>query len=97
MRDFLVVVSKSKKPDDSTFQTLLANMSAKIAEVQSFKEKNFKSKQNNHLAGVSEGIPSLGWVTMSPKPGPYIKEIKAAAEFYVNKVLKEFNNTDGGP
>ena len=96
MRAFLVVVSKSKKPDDATFQSLLADMSAKIGEVQSFKEKNFRSKHNNHLAGIFEGIPCLGWVTMSPKPAPYIKEIKAAAEFYINKVLKEFNNTDGG-
>lgn len=33
---------------------------------------------------------------MVPKPCPYIKEMRGAAEFYTNKVLKEFNNTDGG-
>jgi len=95
-RNFLVIVSKSKKPDAGTFQGLLGDMSSKIGEIGTFKEKNFRSKQTNHLTGVAEGIPALGWVTMEPKPCPYIKEIIGAAQFYTNRVLKEFNNTDGG-
>lgn len=48
------------------------------------------------LAGVSEGIAVLGWVTMSPKPCPYIKEITGSAEFFTNRVIKEFNYAEGG-
>jgi len=33
---------------------------------------------------VSEGIPALGWVTMEPKPAPFVKEMSDAAQFYTN-------------
>lgn len=93
-RSFLVVVAQSKKPDDAAFQSVIAETAAALTAVGAFKDKNFKSKQANHLSGVSEGIPALGWVTVSPKPCPYIKELSGAAQFYTNRVIKDFKETD---
>ncbi|NWR32505.1 CAP2 protein, partial [Tachuris rubrigastra] len=31
---------------------------------------------------------------MSPKPGPYVKEMNDAATFYTNRVLKDYKNSD---
>lgn len=73
---------------------LLADTSKYIGEIQSFRENNRRSAQFNHLSMVSEGIPALGWVAVAPKPCPFIKETADAATFYLNRVLKEYKDTD---
>ena len=66
-REFLVVASKSKKPDANDFQSLLLPTSNKIQEIQDFREKNRRSIYFNHLSAISESIPALGWVTVVSK------------------------------
>uniref|UniRef100_A0A8D2M2N4 Adenylyl cyclase-associated protein n=1 Tax=Zonotrichia albicollis TaxID=44394 RepID=A0A8D2M2N4_ZONAL len=73
---------------------LLKPISEKIQEIQNFRERNRGSKMFNHLSAVSESIPALGWITVSPKPGPYVKEMNDAATFYTNRVLKDYKNSD---
>lgn len=59
------------------------------------REKNRADKVLfNHLSAISEGLPAVGWVTVEPKPGPYIEEMKNAGQFYFNRVIKEFKDTD---
>ena len=48
----------------------------------------------NHLSAVSEGIPALGWILVAPTPGPHIKDMIDASQFYSNRVLKEFKEKD---
>jgi adenylyl cyclase-associated protein len=36
----------------------------------------------------------LGWILVSPTPAPHIKEMSDAAQFYANRVLKEFKEKD---
>lgn len=59
-----------------------------------FTSKNRKSPLFNHLSAVSEGIPALGWILIAPAPGPHVKEMTDAAQFYTNRVLKEFKEKD---
>uniref|UniRef100_A0A8B9LRZ7 Adenylyl cyclase-associated protein n=1 Tax=Astyanax mexicanus TaxID=7994 RepID=A0A8B9LRZ7_ASTMX len=73
---------------------LLRPISEKIEEIQNFREKNRGSQLFNHLSAVSESIPALGWVAVSQKPGPYVKEMNDAAMFYTNRVLKDYKDTD---
>jgi len=46
------------------------------------------------VTNLNEGIPALGWVVVSPTPGPYIHEYKGNAEFYSNKLIREFKGKD---
>merc|ERR1712109_8720 len=107
-REFLVIASKSKKPADKDLQSLLLPLSNKISEIQDFREKNRRSIYFNHLSAISESIPALGWVAVSPAPGPYVKEMNDAGQFYTNRVLKDskdsrdakaqkVSTTNGGP
>uniref|UniRef100_A0AAX7U1I2 Adenylyl cyclase-associated protein n=1 Tax=Astatotilapia calliptera TaxID=8154 RepID=A0AAX7U1I2_ASTCA len=73
---------------------LLKPISDHIQEIQSFRERNRGSSLFNHLSAVSESIPALGWVAVSQKPGPYVKEMNDAATFYTNRVLKDYKETD---
>ncbi|XP_059177837.1 adenylyl cyclase-associated protein 1-like [Physella acuta] len=93
-RTFLVVVSKSKQPDQNTFMELLKSSADKLQAVQDFRESHRKSEYFNHLSAISESIASLGWVTISPAPGPYVKEMLDAGTFYTNRVLKDFKEKD---
>uniref|UniRef100_A0A8C4SLP7 CAP, adenylate cyclase-associated protein 1 (yeast) n=1 Tax=Erpetoichthys calabaricus TaxID=27687 RepID=A0A8C4SLP7_ERPCA len=93
-RQLLVTASRCQKPSDNELAVLLQPISSKVQEVQEFRENNRGSKQFNHLSAISESLPALGWVTMSPKPGLFVKEMKDAAIFYTNRVLKDFKDTD---
>ena len=42
------------------------------------------------MAAVAEGIAALGWVLVSPTPGPHVADMRGGSEFWSNKILKEF-------
>ncbi|XP_015242470.1 PREDICTED: adenylyl cyclase-associated protein 2 isoform X2 [Cyprinodon variegatus] len=93
-RAFLQVASTHQEPAQTELHDLLKPISDHIQEIQNFRERNRGSPLFNHLSAVSESIPALGWVAVSQKPGPYVKEMNDAATFYTNRVLKDYKETD---
>jgi len=93
-RDFLVLASKSKKPDQAALEKLYQPTANLLNEVVNVREKARGNKQFNHLSTLSEGIPALNWVLVSPTPGPFVDEARASSEFYSNKLLVEFKKSD---
>ncbi|XP_069671968.1 adenylyl cyclase-associated protein 1 isoform X3 [Periplaneta americana] len=92
---FLTVASQSKAPSNQTdIVQLLQPTSAQIVAIQEFREKNRGSPLFNHLSAVSESIAALGWVTVTPAPAPYVKEMNDAGQFYTNRVLKDWKEKD---
>lgn len=91
---FLVMASQSRTPSQSEQICLLQPTSQQISAIQEFREKHRSSPFFNHLSAISESIPALGWVTVSPTPGPYVKEMLDAGQFYTNRVLKDFKEKD---
>merc|ERR1719370_462940 len=80
----------STKHSDSDMATILKPLADLIGEIQEFREKGRRSDLFNHLSAVSESIPALGWVTVSPAPAPFVLEMFNAGQFYTNRVLKDF-------
>ncbi|XP_019598569.1 adenylyl cyclase-associated protein 2 [Rhinolophus sinicus] len=93
-RAFLLMASQYQQPQEHDVAALLKPISEKIQEIQTFRERNRGSAMFNHLSAVSESIPALGWIAVSPKPGPYVKEMNDAATFYTNRVLKDYKHSD---
>uniref|UniRef100_A0A8C6XUR9 Cyclase associated actin cytoskeleton regulatory protein 2 n=1 Tax=Naja naja TaxID=35670 RepID=A0A8C6XUR9_NAJNA len=93
-RAFLWLTSHYQEPQENEVAILLKPISEKIQEIQTFRERNRGSNMFNHLSAVSESIPALGWITISAKPGPYVKEMNDAATFYTNRVLKDYKHSD---
>ncbi|KAJ9597626.1 hypothetical protein L9F63_011532, partial [Diploptera punctata] len=92
---FLATAAQSKAPtSQSDTINLLQPTSAQIVAIQEFREKNRGSQHFNHLSAVSESIAALGWVTISPAPAPYVKEMNDAGQFYTNRVLKDWKEKD---
>ncbi|XP_066977685.1 adenylyl cyclase-associated protein 1 isoform X3 [Macrobrachium rosenbergii] len=93
-RAFLVMASKSQRPLDTELPQVLEPTGKKIQEVIAFRESKRQSPLFNHLSAVSESIPGLSWVAVTPAPGPYVKEMGDSAIFYTNRVLKEYREKD---
>ncbi|KAK9468501.1 adenylate cyclase associated N terminal-domain-containing protein [Lipomyces arxii] len=95
-REFLRIVSKAKRPDTSSqaYIDLFTAMSVEVSKVQDIRESNRRSNFFNHLSTVSEGSPALGWIGVEPKPVPFIEDMKDSAQFYSNRVMKEFRDID---
>ncbi|CAF2748282.1 unnamed protein product [Rotaria sp. Silwood2] len=92
---FIQKAIQSKKPtNDQEIQELVKPQSTEIETICAYTNMNRKSPLFNHLSAISEGIPALGWILVSPTPAPYIKEMSDAAQFYANRVLKEFKEKD---
>ncbi|XP_075995759.1 adenylyl cyclase-associated protein 1 [Genypterus blacodes] len=93
-RQLISTASSCQKPADAALATVLQPLCAIIQKVETFREQNRNSPFFNHLTAVSESAPALGWVTIAPKPGPFVKEMQDAATFYTNRVLKDFKEKD---
>ncbi|SPO19895.1 probable adenylyl-cyclase-associated protein CAP [Ustilago trichophora] len=98
-RDLVLLAASSQKPAGGVtspiFADLLKPLQAALTEVIEIRDKNRGDKQHfNHLSTVSEGIPAVGWVAVEPKPAPYVGEMKDSAQFYANRVIKDFKDTD---
>ena len=87
-----MVTTKAKKPDiqSQTYMETLKGIQETMGSVDGIKVANRGSSFSNHLAAVSDGIPMLGWVTVDPKPHDYVKETLDSAQFYGNRVVKEY-------
>jgi len=83
-----------KKPTQEALAVEIApisNVMSSIAEIES----KYRGKDHvNHLKTVSEGTPALGWVCVDSTPGPFVKEVVGASEFWSNKILKDFKGKD---
>ncbi|XP_014489262.1 PREDICTED: adenylyl cyclase-associated protein isoform X5 [Dinoponera quadriceps] len=86
--------SRAAPASQSEHMALLQPMSAQIQQIQEFREKNRGSPFFNHLSAISESIPALGWVAVTPTPAPYVKEMNDAGQFYTNRVLKDWKEKD---
>ncbi|CAF2426190.1 unnamed protein product [Rotaria sp. Silwood2] len=94
-REFLRQAIQSKKPtNDQQIAELIKPQSNEIEKIVAFTNNNRKSTLFNHLSSISEGIPAFGWILVSPTPAPHIKEMLDAAQFYANRVLKDFKEKD---
>lgn len=92
---FLDLVSSTKKPavSDPQFVELLAPINAKIEKISALKDANRRSNFFNHLNTISEGAPVLGWI-VTDTPVSYVPEFKDSAQFWSNRVMKEFKDKD---
>ncbi|KAI5279486.1 hypothetical protein KEM52_004361, partial [Ascosphaera acerosa] len=87
-RAYIYVAAIAKKPEPQPPE-LLADLRSASEEINNIRENNRASPFFNHLSAVAEGIMALGWFFES-KPVDYVKETFGSAQFYGNRVLKDF-------
>ena len=69
---------------------ILSELQHEMGAVNDIREANRASSFFNHLCTVAEGIQGLVWITVEPKPAKYLEDALPSAQFYGNRVLKEY-------
>ncbi|KAL1947333.1 hypothetical protein VTO73DRAFT_14294 [Trametes versicolor] len=95
LRELLLIAAICKKPEQAEFEKLLAPLLKDIEGISRANEVGRKDRDwVSHFSTVSTAAPCVGWVTISPKPAPYVADHKESAEFYSNRVIKEWREKD---
>ncbi|KAJ1836115.1 suppressor of rasval19 [Coemansia sp. RSA 2711] len=93
-RDFVRMAGDTKKPAAAQLPSLLGAQQQAIQAVVALKDGNRASEFFDNLSAVAEGIAAFGWVAVESTPVPYINDMKESAEFYSNRVLKQWREKD---
>jgi hypothetical protein len=93
----LLITTKAKKPDINgtemaVFQSLLKPINEALVAVTELKEANRPDPKYHHLSTVSDGIMLLAWVTVDNRPHKHIEECLNSAQFFGNRVQKEYKD-----
>jgi adenylyl cyclase-associated protein len=91
-RQFLLITTKAKKPDTngSPYQQLLKPLQVSIAKIIDIRDSNRGSPVFNQLSAVSDSVGVLAWVTVDPKPHKHVEESLSSAQYFGNRVLKDY-------
>ncbi|CCF60292.1 hypothetical protein KAFR_0J02280 [Kazachstania africana CBS 2517] len=87
--------SKSKKPDYNSdlFAKILIPINESIMKINDLKDANRQSKFFGYFNSIAEGAPLISWFAVDT-PLSVISDFKDAAQFWTNRVLKEFKEND---
>ncbi|PGH10029.1 hypothetical protein GX51_00296 [Blastomyces parvus] len=91
-RKYLYIALKAKKPDHQS-PDLLGDLRKASDEINNIREANRPSPLFNHLSAVAEGVVCLGWF-FEPRPAEFVRESIAGAQFYGDRVLREYKGKD---
>ena len=76
-------------------QSLLQPINDAVMSVMEIKDSNRGNELSNHLSAVADGIMVLGWVAVENRPSKHVDEFLGSAQFFGNKVLKEYKEKYG--
>jgi len=95
LQKLIGAASRSKKPADlgAALQDAARPFFEKLSEVANYKEKNFRAKEIEAIAGISEAANCLSWVGVAPKPVPFLNDMIPSAEFHFNRVMRNFKDS----
>ena len=87
--------AKAKKPADVS--AVVLPMLKPVQEAAG-KIRNLRLPRDldNNQRSVEEMMACLSWVLVEKTPVPFVKETLGAAEYYSNKIRREFKNKEGG-
>lgn len=93
---FLLISTQSKKPSQEgpVYMQLLKPLQEQLQAVDELRDANRASPYFNHLSAISESIPALAWVTLPAKPHKHVEEMYGTAQYWGNRVLKEYREKD---
>ncbi|WWC66989.1 uncharacterized protein I206_100896 [Kwoniella pini CBS 10737] len=96
---FLKLTSNHAKPTTpAALGPLLEPQGKAIQAILETKDKLSRTKEgrdwNVCFNTLGEGVPAWGWVQVEPAPAPFIAEMKNAAQFWADRVTKQFKETN---
>ncbi|KAF7256426.1 hypothetical protein EG68_06826 [Paragonimus skrjabini miyazakii] len=93
-RKLLELAAEHSKPSESQLADFIKTCGGPINAVVQFKDQKRSSPLFNHISAVAESVLALGWINVSPTPAPYVKSMQDAAQFFTNRVIKDYKDTN---
>ncbi|KAI9688095.1 MAG: hypothetical protein M1822_001601 [Bathelium mastoideum] len=95
-RRVLIISTQAKKPEvsSSLYMEILKELQQEMQRVTEAREASRDPKLKDHISMVADGIGALSWVAIDPKPADFVVEVLGGAQFYGNRVLKEYKEKD---
>ncbi|AGO13208.1 AaceriAFR061Wp [[Ashbya] aceris (nom. inval.)] len=92
---FLRAAARARRPDvgSESFMRALGPLNERIMTLAALKDAQRQSQYFGYLSAAAEGAPAFGWIA-SETPVSLIGDFKEAAQFWTNRVLKEFREKD---
>lgn len=92
---FLRAAVQSKKPayTSKEFTDALKPINECITKIGHLKDENRQSEFFPYLNAVAEGAPLFSWIAVET-PVSLISDFKDAAQFWTNRILKQFKESD---
>jgi adenylyl cyclase-associated protein len=75
------------------YMDTLKDLQVHMTKVDDIRQSNRASPAKDGLAMIADGVGTLAWITMEPKPADYVSELFGGAQMYGNKVLKQYKDT----
>eukprot|EP00339_Tiarina_fusa_P004720 CAMPEP_0117070462 /NCGR_PEP_ID=MMETSP0472-20121206/49504_1 /TAXON_ID=693140 ORGANISM="Tiarina fusus, Strain LIS" /NCGR_SAMPLE_ID=MMETSP0472 /ASSEMBLY_ACC=CAM_ASM_000603 /LENGTH=498 /DNA_ID=CAMNT_0004793579 /DNA_START=27 /DNA_END=1523 /DNA_ORIENTATION=+ len=95
MRYVIVLASRAKQPTDmKDLQPHLTPITDAVTKIRALR---LKRDYDNHMKAVMEMLACVSWVTCrapSQLPAPFVKECIGSADFWSNRIRKEFKGKD---
>lgn len=74
------------------YQDLLKPINESLIAVTNIKDASRSSPMFDQLSAVADGIMVLAWVTVENRPYKHVEASLGSAQFFGNRVLKEFKD-----
>ena len=74
----------------AVFQSLLKPINEPGLAVMNIKDRNSSDPMFTHLSTVANGMMVFDWLTINARPYKHVDEALGSAQFYGNRVLKEY-------
>lgn len=97
VRNLIVLASRSKPPQEDLAQSLLPYFSATQDAVKKIRELRLDRDYDRHQKATIEMLACVAWVFQKPPaqlPATFVKEILGSAEFWSNRVRKDYKGKD---
>lgn len=94
MRRLLGIVPFSQKPGPKVLPDLFTAIDQLMETTGTYYMGKEATPIGNHLRAVSEGVVTLSWLKLEKGTLSFVEEMNGAAEYYSNRVIKEFKDKD---
>ena len=97
VRTVIVLASRSKLPDGDVAQALSPHLASTQEALKSLRGLRLDRDWDRHQKAIQEMVACLSWVLMrAPQslPVPMIKEAVGSAEFWSNRIRKDYKGKD---
>ncbi|KAK4165189.1 adenylate cyclase associated N terminal-domain-containing protein [Cladorrhinum sp. PSN259] len=95
-RRLLLIATKAQKPrlDGPDFQGLMKPAIDALTDLERIKDANRGNPFYDHLSAIANSIMVLAWPSITNKPYKHAEEMLSSAQFYGNRVIKNYKDTD---